>query len=133
MNIFLVTCLTAVRQANTASMLLTSNHFNIDLSLLQATEHFKKILQTYAVTFPPQRLASVVDFVFSFFFNHFHLYKFVFTKERDVDKTTTHLCIDTPPQDLHPLAKGTEKTEWERQEVLKKLEEEHNRKLMVCI
>ena len=100
---------------------------------MQANEHLKKILQTYATTFPPQRLTSVIDFIFLFFFNHFHLYKFVFTKERDVDKTTTHLCIDTPPQDLNPLAKGTEKSEWERQEALKKLEEEHNRKLMVGI
>ena len=101
-----------------------------ELTLLQATEHFKTILQAYASTFTSQRLTSVVDFVFSFFFNHFHLFKFVSTNERDVDRRTVHLRVEMPPQDLPPLGKGTEKSEWECQQVLKKLEEEHNKKIM---
>jgi hypothetical protein len=50
-----------------------------------------------------------------------------------MDKRSTHLSIETPPQDLPALGKGTEKLEWERQQVLKKLEEQHNRKIMVSV
>ena len=106
---------------------------NVELTLLQATEHFKTILQAYASTFTSQRLTSVIDFVFSFFFNHFHLYKFVFTNERDEDRRTAHLIVETPPQDLPALGKGTEKSEWERGQVLKKLQEEHDKKIMVGV
>ena len=101
------------------------------MPLLQATEHFKTVLKGYTTIFPSQRLTSVIDFVFLFFFNHFRLYKFVFTNERDVDRRTNHLSIETPPQDLPALGKGMEKSEWECQQVLKNLEEERNRKLMV--
>ena len=103
------------------------------MQLLPATEHFKIIIQKYTTRFSPQRLTTVIDFAFSFFFNHFNLYKYVFTKERDVDRRTTYLTVETPPQDIPELGKGTEKSEWDCQQNLKKLEEEHNRKQMVCI
>jgi hypothetical protein len=48
-----------------------------------------------------------------------------------VDKRTNQLTVETPPQDLPALGKGTEKSEWECQQVLKKLEEEHNKRIMV--
>ncbi|XP_028407025.1 uncharacterized protein C8orf74 homolog [Dendronephthya gigantea] len=102
----------------------------LDQPLLQATLQFKTILQNYTTVFTAQRLTGVVDFVFSYFFNHFHLYKFVFTNERDIDKSTAHLHVETPPQDLPPLKTGMEKSEWERQQVLKQLEDQHIKNIM---
>ena len=91
------------------------------------------MLKDQAAIFLPDRVAAVVDFVFVFFFNHFHLYKFVFNNERKTDTTRYHLSIETPPKDLISLTKGTEKGEWDRQQMLKKLEVDLNKNQTVSI
>lgn len=98
----------------------------LGLSLFQATQLFKTMFKTHGAVFQPNRVTAVVDFVFSLFFNHFHLYQFVFQHERETDATSCHLTLESPSQNLLALSKGIEKSEWEKQQMLKSLELKHN-------
>ena len=71
------------------------------------------------------RTTTVVDFVFSLFFHHFHLYKFVFNNDKENNTTSQQLDVQTPPQNILALSEGIEKSAWDEQQALKNLETEH--------
>lgn len=95
-------------------------------------EYCKNVLGTYSSVFQIKQQRILVDFVFLLFFNHFHLYKYVFTRDRDVDRTEHSLIMEMPSV-IPRLCEGMEKTKYDKQQALVKLEDKHQRRQMVCL
>ena len=81
------------------------------------------------------RLKDLTDYVFTSFFQHYKLYQYVFTTQREDDVTWYHLLVEPPPpQGVSPLGTGVEKSLWDYQMTLKnlKVKEEQNKQVIKC-
>ncbi|EDO37705.1 predicted protein [Nematostella vectensis] len=101
-----------------------------DNSLPEAIKYFQDYLQRSNVQFTAHGMKSLVDFVFQTFFQHYRLYKFVLTCDREEDRTQFDLTVE-PPQGIDKMTKAIPKSDWDEKERLKdidKMEEERRKK-----
>ena len=97
-------------------------------SLKEATTLFTRSLTECRHDFSEENLKALIDYVFSNFFQHYKLYQYVLTKDRDEDRTKIHLVVEPPAGSVPPFSEGIPKTEWDEKERLKQIDGEEQRR-----
>lgn len=92
-------------------------------TLKESLTFFKQLANEKSHLFSEENLKSLVDFVFTTFFQHYKLYQYLLTQEQGSDTTVYH-CVIEPPQSCLPVFQdGLPEKEWMAQQKLKKIEE----------
>ncbi|KAK3710156.1 hypothetical protein QZH41_010555, partial [Actinostola sp. cb2023] len=97
----------------------------IGQTLPQAIQLFRRDLQDCSY-FLEASLQSLVDYIFSTFFQHYKLHRYVLTCDRGEDRTKFTMVVE-PPLEVACLSEGIPKVEWDEKQRLKEIDEMEER------
>ena len=95
----------------------------IGKTLLEGITCFKEHTEKCSHLFSENNLKSLVDHVFITFFQHYKLYQYLLTQEREDDLTRCHCTIEPPLDNVPAFQDGIPEREWIEQQKLKEIDE----------
>lgn len=97
----------------------------------QALHFFTESLEKCTQDFSENNVKCLIDYVFSTFFQHYKLYQYVLTRDRQEDITKYQLVVEPPPVDVPAISEGVPKSEWDERQRLKGIDEEEEKRNQV--